>query len=284
MHTGRYSLSLALLLCCGREAVAFQAPAPDPAPQTVTFEWALAGNAAPADAETELRDGRLIFARTFILPAGCQTLRETTAVFGPPLEESNAASWTVEGAAYTCERASLLQRGRPTARRDYISRVKFGSLRLEDLPYSVHCFEPLTQDWIDLCERVHLQDAAACMTGTLPTSVSAARFAAKFDAALGKLQLDCQVQRVDDKSCRLRDGEFRGSVDVEAHVVRCAWDEEASGFSLGRIAFRDLDSDGIMDVLLVFQGVGGGSAPGGFLHLALTKRSVNSSLELLKPQ
>lgn len=276
-------LALVLMIVGLPAAAAAQNPSRPLTMQIIDFSWPLpTGTVVPAGATPVVLDGGMGFQMRFRLPADCGALDEAVRSFGD--DGTNAFQRQVQSAREFCARANVFTLGASTASRNYVSRVDFTTLSLDLIPFDLRCRGVGTDTLADLCQRVEARDASACGTGTMPATVSYARFLTRDEAAAARMTLDCRPVRVDPVSCRLAKAVFTGVIEARNGVVRCTAGPPASahamGIRLSDVTFRDVNRDGLMDAILtvVEERDSGTPAPGWF-SFALTKRSLSAALE-----
>ena len=251
--------------------------------QIIDFSWPLpTGTVVPAGATAVTLEGGMGFQMRFRLPADCDALDDAVRTFGN--DGTNAFQRQYDSAREFCARAKVFTLGSATASRNFVGRVDFTILGLDLIPYDLRCRGTGPDTLADLCGRLRTRDASACATGTLPASLSYARFLTQPDAASGRLTLDCRPLRVDPLSCRLAKAVFVGTLTVRAGTVRCAQEPLATttaiGLRLYDVAYRDVNRDGVMDAILSVAEEGArGTAPPGWFTFALTKRSATAPLD-----
>ena len=224
-------------------------------------------NSQAAESETSYDTSLQIFIFNidFTIPKDCMTytfLSGTLGLGGEYQYELNER-WAIKD---ICEFHELKKQGSTVADNDFIKVEELMNAPLDLLPAGLDCIGVSSNEFFDYCDEAESQKWSYLKVRSSPE--------------MSIVGHDISRLHIDNESCRLKDGEFYGEVTINGNIISCS-SEEGYGFKILNIEKRDLNNDGVMDVLIRVGVLSKGSAKGGGVFV-LTKKSVSSAYEIIE--
>jgi hypothetical protein len=94
--------------------------------------------------------------------------------------------------------------------------------------------------WFDFCDRISMKDASVCQPKPCSFPLNYVTFKSEVDQSYD-LYIDTNYNSIDEKSCRLKNGSFRGHTEIKEGILYCIQDLSEEGIRIHDVQYRDIN-------------------------------------------
>lgn len=225
--------------------------------------------------------------RPFDMPKECDKMEEWAESHFGTFDMASIRLYS--GCQSFCEKFSLLKKGSKVAKYDFVSSYDFSSLPLNLIPaYELKCTGISSNSWDKFCETIEKKSQDICSPKKCSYPLSYAAFILRENPSSEYYwSIRTDYTAIERESCRLRDGEFTGTLAIVDGRVRCRptleEQDDTIRLSLSWVEFRDMNYDDYMDAVVKVVEHVDGSAPDLYAIFILTRLGEDKEMRILSP-
>lgn len=156
---------------------------------------------------------------------------------------------------------------------DFVSKYDYKNASLDDISSWIDCVGVMGNEGEERCDRIDADENKMALEDYYSYLEMRLLELGEFKDIHDLRRKTTLLPR--DKSCRLKNGRFAGTVYLNNGVIKCDYDEDEEGIYVGGVSFIDVNQDGFLDVVI---GVGASSisssAPMAYHYEVYTKKSA----------